>query len=415
MSEDKISSGIRQLDELIDSFHIGDNVIWEVVAGTSHQLFMRSFLSKALEDGRNILYVSFNHSPQSIFNRFGKAISGKFVLLDCFTSGKGKDDHTFTRFYANDAPKNVIRISRPSDIEHFTQRLNEIEDSLPTGACYIFDSLTGMQDLWGSEEKTYKFFTYMCPRLYDLETVAYWIMEKEAHSSNFKANLRHVTQVVLELSKRNENLFIKAHKLDSRLEREAFKAQQYQVVEDRVVLLPPQKDVVSNLDIGSRVRKYRTVAGLSQKDLADKIGLTASSISQLENNQISLTINNFILICKALNVSLSDFWLDTKEPSWIIRKRNLHFNDRQPLFSREHAEASIIALAPGGNLNEKNNKNESFIYVLRGNVSVSLGSETHVLTDGDAAMMLSGQSSVWKNVGSTSVTLLRIGIYTQIS
>ena len=42
----------------------------------------------------------------------------------------------------------------------------------------------------------------------------------------------------------------------------------------------------------------------SQKDLADKVGLTASSISQLENNQISPTMNNFLLICKASSVSV---------------------------------------------------------------------------------------------------------------
>ncbi len=44
------------------------------------------------------------------------------------------------------------------------------------------------------------FFGYMCPRLYDLNTVAYWILERQAHSEQFLAKLRHITQVVLELS-----------------------------------------------------------------------------------------------------------------------------------------------------------------------------------------------------------------------
>jgi hypothetical protein len=31
----KISSGIKDLDSLLDHLHIGDNVIWEVEAGTN--------------------------------------------------------------------------------------------------------------------------------------------------------------------------------------------------------------------------------------------------------------------------------------------------------------------------------------------------------------------------------------------
>jgi hypothetical protein len=56
-------------------------------------------------------------------------------------------------------------------------------------------------DIWGDENLTHKFFTYSCPRLYDLQTVAYWILEKDAHTASFKANLRHITQVAIELDK----------------------------------------------------------------------------------------------------------------------------------------------------------------------------------------------------------------------
>ena len=57
-----------------------------------------------------------------------------------------------------------------------------------------------MQDLWGDENNTYKFFTYMCPRLHDLGTVTYWILEKEAHSPLLTGDpLWHVHQVILDL------------------------------------------------------------------------------------------------------------------------------------------------------------------------------------------------------------------------
>ncbi len=405
MPKRKISSGVDKLDALIDSFHIGDNVIWEVVAGSSHQHFIRDFLSAAHKGGHKTIYISFNHSPQSILNKYISTLGEDFILIDCFTSGKGKDDHTFSKYYENGHPSNVIRINRPADIDLFTQRLNEIEDSLDLGACYVFDSLTGMQDLWGSEEKTYKFFTYMCPRLFDLETVAHWIMEKDAHSSNFKANLRHITQVVFELIKKNDNTFIKALKLEGRLDREAFKSQQYKVFKDKITLLTSQKDITTDIDIGSKVRKLRALADLSQKELADKVGLTASSISQLENNQISPTMNNFVLICNALNVSPAEFWQEEKEPSWIIRARNLQLDEKAELFSLGNVTGVIKVIGPGKYIRHSSGNNK-FFYVLKGAVSVIYGKGRYKLIEGDAAMLKKGMSVSLKNSGNMQAALL---------
>ena len=404
MSKGKISSGIARLDALIDSYHIGDNVIWEVVAGSSHRLFINSFLSVTHKSSIKTIYISFNHSPQSILNKYSSKIGDDFILLDCFTSGKGKDDHTFSKYYENGHPANVIRINRPADIDLFTKRLNEIEDSLDAGACYVFDSLTGMQDLWGSEEKTYKFFTYMCPRLFDLETVAHWIMEKDAHSSNFKANLRHITQVVFELSKDNDNLFIKALKLEGRHEREAFKTQQYRAHKDSVVLLSGNRDVMPGIDIGAKVRQLRTLADMSQKELAEKVGLTASSISQLENNQISPTMNNFILICNALNVSPAEFWKEKKEPSWIIRGKSLQLNEQAELFSAGKTSGVVKAIGVGKYIRHDSGSRK-FFYVLKGTVGVVIGKEKYKLLEGDAAM-LKGMSASIKNSGNVQATLL---------
>ncbi|MCK5426770.1 MAG: XRE family transcriptional regulator, partial [Thermodesulfovibrionia bacterium] len=182
----KISSGIKSLDQLIDSLHVGDNVVWEVDAGTSYDVFVQNFIKQSFNDAQKVIYVSFNKSPQSTINSMRNLLDPEhYILIDCFTSGKGKNDNTFLKFYENQTNIKIIKIDNPKDINQFTKTLNSLEDSLPPGARYVFDSLTGMQDLWGDENNTYKFFTYMCPRLYDLDTVAYWILEKEAHSQKF--------------------------------------------------------------------------------------------------------------------------------------------------------------------------------------------------------------------------------------
>ncbi|MDP2168127.1 MAG: helix-turn-helix domain-containing protein [Thermodesulfovibrionales bacterium] len=416
----KISTGIRDLDGLIDSLYIGDNVIWEIEAGTSSEAFLKGFIRQSISEGQNILYISFNKSPQSILHQLGELPRSGFTLLDCFTSGKGKNDKTFIKFYESGSMKNVSRIESPADISAFSNILNSIEDSLPPGARYIFDSLTGMQDLWGKEEATYKFFTYMCPRLYDLGTVAYWVLEKEAHSQTFKANLRHVTQAVLELYKRKDSLYIKAHKLEGRQSREPFKPHPYRI-EDRDIFISQLKKEPL-LDIGSKIKEIRTRLGLSQKEIADRIDLTPSFISQLENNQISPSLNSFIHICNALGTSPDEIWKDLRagEPSWVIRREKIlsgasfSVNGLKgfDIIKSGDMSGSLSVLEPGSSHSGRltTHTGKEFVYVLKGNVSVTLTGRRELLMEGDSIFLRDERPSLWKNEGGDKAELLVVSL-----
>ena len=59
-------------------------------------------------------------------------------------------------------------------------------------------------------------------------------------------------------------------------------------------------------EIGSRIRKYRENKGLSQKDLADLIGVSNSRISNWEQGINRPNADIVADICKALNISPSE-------------------------------------------------------------------------------------------------------------
>ena len=46
-----------------------------------------------------------------------------------------------------------------------------------------------------------------------------------------------------------------------------------------------------NLNIGQKIQRYRNQRGLSLRGLAEKTGITASMISQIENNSVNPSIN----------------------------------------------------------------------------------------------------------------------------
>jgi transcriptional regulator with XRE-family HTH domain len=407
-----ISSGIKGLDDLTDSFYVGDNVVWEVESGTHSSVFIRNFVTQAMHDGQHVMYISFNSSPQTIFNKLSGVMEpGRFVLVDCFTSGKGKKDRTFLKFYENlPAGLDAVLIENPKDIEAFSARLNAIEDSLPSGIRLVFDSLTGMQDLWGSEDETYHVFTYMCPRLYDLGTVAYWILENEAHSPKFKANLHHITQVVLSLFKRREKLYIKALKLEGREEREAFKPHLYEICGSDVSISMPKKEAAA--DIGSGIKEARLARGISQKELADKIGLTPSFLSQLENNQISPSLNSYLQICEALGVS-PGYFLNNEQGrekvNWFfgsasVRARATQISDgvkRCIIAASDRGSMSMVVFVPGASMARHISDGEKpeFAHVTGGALFVTVGGKEQILTAGDSVYFSDIFPSAWRNKG----------------
>jgi transcriptional regulator with XRE-family HTH domain/KaiC/GvpD/RAD55 family RecA-like ATPase len=413
----RISSGVTSLDSLIDGFSIGDNVVWEVEAGTAYSAFTRNFISRSFGDEQKVIYVSFNRSPQTVLNDLSALLSSEhFTLIDCFTSGKGKNDNTFLKFYEK-PDSGVVRIEDPRDIDRFTVTLNAIEDRLPPGARYVFDSLTGMQDLWGDENATHRFFTYMCPRLYDLGTVAYWILEKEAHSPRFKANLRHITQVVFDLSKRKNSLFLRALKLEGGQDREVFKPHPYDVRGDVVTITSLKKQPAT--DIGGKLKEERMRVGLSQKDLADKVGLTASFLSQLENNQVSPSLSTYMQLCQALGINPGQFLEQGGEKTatpWLLRKDSVFL--RTPV-REDHAKvyevaagkklsARIVVLPPGASMNRHffYHKDEELVYIVDGNLSVTIEGREELISSGDAIYLKESFPSHWKNEGGDEAKVL---------
>jgi Nif-specific regulatory protein len=199
-----LTTGMEEIDRLIGGVLAGDNLVWEVDSGAPIDKFMLSFVLACEAEGTPVVYVSFNRSPQTIFNTYGNLMSaGKFKLVDCFSSGKGNNDDVFLDFFKSDefeASCRPVHVQNPEDHVALQDALRTVGSEISTNARYIFDSLTGMFDLWGDEDTVLRFFGHFCPRLFDINTVAYWLLEKEAHSERFLAKLRHITQVVVEIA-----------------------------------------------------------------------------------------------------------------------------------------------------------------------------------------------------------------------
>jgi Nif-specific regulatory protein len=199
-----LTTGIAEIDRLIGGILRGDNLAWEVDSGAPLDKFISSFISPCATDEVPIIYVSFNRSPQTIVDTYRPLLeSGPFHLVDCFSSGKGANDAVFLEFFQSGHPNvlaQTVHVNNPGDPTEVLQTLQALGARVADNARYIFDSLTGMYHLWNDEEAVLRFCGHVCPRLFDINTMAYWLLEKGAHSERFLAKLRHITQVFVEIS-----------------------------------------------------------------------------------------------------------------------------------------------------------------------------------------------------------------------
>ena len=424
----KISSGIGYLDHLLGFLKTGDNVIWEVEAGTYIEIFLQRFIEHNLKNGYKVVYVSFNISPSTLTKRLTYLPNLEdLTLLDCFTSGKGNNDPLFTQFYEKEKEGfkgSVVRVENPKDYSQFRIAMDRMEIEKGAGVRYLFDSLTGMQDIWGDENVTYKFFTASCPRLYDLQTVAYWVLEREAHTPAFKANLRHITQVAIELSKENGELFLKVIKIEGRFSRTAFLPKHYEVWDEEVIFPSIGGRRPSNL--GDKIRTLRKKLGMTQKELAEQVGLTPSFISQLEKNLISPSLDSLLKLSEKLNTQPIYFLMNGE--SGPLQKMVIKPGERseihlpglksnglklQLLVSdvlNRRMEPYLLTLKEGAIIEGHfyTHKGDEFAYVMEGELEVEIQDEKHLLRKGDSLYIGATFPSKWANVGKGEAVLLWI-------
>ena len=200
----------------------------------------------------------------------------------------------------------------------------------------------------------------------------------------------------MELYKRKEKLWIKALKLEGRPNREAFKPHVYETDGKAVIISSIKKE--APLDVGKRIKELRTRTGMSQKDLADKVGLTPSFVSQLENNQIAPSLSSFIQICDALGVSLSDT-LEKKaeEAHWLIRKEKIF---SQPSYKEAGIKGfeivqnggmsgSLLVIEPYSRVKGQviSSEGRKLLYVLRGDLTVVVDGKGESLRSGDSLFL----------------------------
>lgn len=147
------------------------------------------------------------------------------------------------------------------------------------------------------------------------------------------------------------------------------------------------------MNIGKQLRLRRKEMGLSLRELGEMAGVSAGFLSQVENDQVSPSLNSLQSIATALEVPMF-FLLDDGQGGEIVRgkqRRKLYFRDSQigydlltPDFSRKMM-AFIIRLEPHSKriALPLAKPTEQWMLVQQGRLEIKIGEDVHCLEAGD--------------------------------
>lgn len=166
--------------------------------------------------------------------------------------------------------------------------------------------------------------------------------------------------------------------------------------------------------IGSRIRERRKEVGLSLRDLGEMTGLTASFLSQVENDQTSPSISSLQKIATALQIAMFNFLDDAPQNEVVVRansRRKMSFPESKleyELITNDLGRKMvcfILRLEAGARHQAQRlyQPTEEIVFVLEGKLEIQVGENIYTLMPGDS-LHYDGMQLKWiSSVGNTEL------------
>jgi len=173
------------------------------------------------------------------------------------------------------------------------------------------------------------------------------------------------------------------------------------------------------LDIGIRLQAVRKGKGLSQRELAKRVGVTNSTISLIEQNKVSPSISSLKKVLDGIPISLADFFTQDLEdagdsPYYTagelpdVGNNDIHYflvghrrRNRRMCVLRE-------VMPPGSDTGESmiTHEGEEGGVVVQGRVEITVGAQRKVLGPGEAYYFECRQPHRFRNLGDDDAVII---------
>ncbi|UWR22702.1 cupin domain-containing protein [Sulfitobacter sp. S190] len=167
------------------------------------------------------------------------------------------------------------------------------------------------------------------------------------------------------------------------------------------------------MDIGHRLKTIRVERGLSQRELAQRAGLTNGTISLIETDKTSPSVASLKSLLDAIPISMAEFFTPIEETGAKVFYRADEFTElapqgpgqvslRQLGNAREHSlQVLHESYPPGADTGPEllSHEGEEAGIITRGEIEITVGDDVAVLGAGEGYLFDSRLPHRFRNIG----------------
>lgn len=167
------------------------------------------------------------------------------------------------------------------------------------------------------------------------------------------------------------------------------------------------------MKIGREIRTLRKQKGMSIQTLAQKSGLSASIISQMERDLTTPSVETLWNVSEALDVHISYFFCELDDNKNVIRanrRRKIILPDSHITYEQlsplnRKMEILLVKIEPGECDYDKliSHEGEEWGYVIQGIMKIKYGFTEYILHEGDSIYLDSTVPHRYVNIGDVTV------------
>jgi DNA-binding transcriptional MerR regulator/mannose-6-phosphate isomerase-like protein (cupin superfamily) len=166
--------------------------------------------------------------------------------------------------------------------------------------------------------------------------------------------------------------------------------------------------------IGSHLRQLRAKRKLSLAQVARAVGISVGFLSALERSQMSASVGTLRKLTRYYKTNILDFFDATGASSRRVQPGQRKVLEAGPgvrmellAWGNTVMEPHLFRVAPeAGSGDSYTHEGEEFLYVLRGELTITLEKEEYRLKTGDSFYFESATPLQWKNPGRAETWLL---------
>jgi transcriptional regulator with XRE-family HTH domain len=173
--------------------------------------------------------------------------------------------------------------------------------------------------------------------------------------------------------------------------------------------------------VGQRIRHRRIQEGRSLREQAREIGISASSLSDIENSRGGISLRRLQRVADHLGFRLTELFAEPDAPDGQVESIEVIRDcpasapgvQRGPgvlyqLLGRPHGhmiEPYLISFEPDGTFEDDMiaHPGEEFFYVLLGEIELLIGGEVHRLAQGDLVRFRTETPHAFRNASSVGI------------